>query len=168
MIIPKEYGGLGFSAKAQSMVLQKLSANETLMVTVGVPNSLGPGELLLKYGTQQQKDHYLPRLADGREIPCFGLTGPRAGSDATSLPDTGVVCKQVINGEEVLGLRLNFEKRWITLAPIATVVGLAFRLFDPEKLLGDEEDRGITLALVPRILRAWTSVAVTTLSAARL
>ncbi|MGP5565502.1 acyl-CoA dehydrogenase [Vreelandella alkaliphila] len=150
MIIPKEYGGLGFSAKAQSMVLQKLSANETLMVTVGVPNSLGPGELLLKYGTQQQKDHYLPRLADGREIPCFGLTGPRAGSDATSLPDTGVVCKQVINGEEVLGLRLNFEKRWITLAPIATVVGLAFRLFDPEKLLGDEEDRGITLALVPR------------------
>ncbi|MCD6003529.1 acyl-CoA dehydrogenase [Vreelandella alkaliphila] len=150
MIIPKEYGGLGFSAKAQSMVLQKLSANETLMVTVGVPNSLGPGELLLKYGTQQQKDHYLPRLADGREIPCFGLTGPRAGSDATSLPDTGVVCKQVINGEEVLGLRLNFEKRWITLAPIATVVGLAFRLFDPEKLLGDEEDRGITLALIPR------------------
>jgi len=150
MIIPKEYGGLGFSAKAQSMVLQKLSANETLMVTVGVPNSLGPGELLLKYGTQEQKDHYLPRLSDGREIPCFGLTGPRAGSDATSLPDTGVVCKQVINGEEVLGLRLNFEKRWITLAPIATVVGLAFRLFDPEKLLGDEEDRGITLALVPR------------------
>jgi len=150
MIIPKEYGGLGFSAKAQSMVLQKLSANETLMVTVGVPNSLGPGELLLKYGTQEQKDHYLPRLADGREIPCFGLTGPRAGSDATSLPDTGVVCKQVIDGEEVVGVRLNFEKRWITLSPIATVVGLAFRLFDPEKLLGDEEDRGITLALIPR------------------
>lgn len=150
MIIPKEYGGLGFSAKAQSMALQKLSANETLMVTVGVPNSLGPGELLLKYGTQEQKEHYLPRLADGREIPCFGLTGPRAGSDATSLPDTGVVCKQTINGEEVLGLRLNFEKRWITLAPIATVVGLAFRLFDPEKLLGEEEDRGITLALIPR------------------
>ena len=150
MIIPKEYGGLGFSAKAQSMVLQKLSANETLMVTVGVPNSLGPGELLLKYGTQEQKDHYLPRLADGREIPCFGLTGPRAGSDATSLPDTGVVCKQVINGEEVVGGRLNFEKRWITLAPIATVVGLAFRLFDPENLLGEEEDRGITLALIPR------------------
>ena len=150
MIIPKEYGGLGFSAKAQSMVLQKLSANETLMVTVGVPNSLGPGELLLKYGTQEQKDHYLPRLADGREIPCFGLTGPRAGSDATSLPDTGVVCKQTIDGEEVLGVRLNFEKRWITLAPIATVVGLAFRLFDPEKLLSSEEDRGITLALIPR------------------
>ncbi|MBS9405080.1 acyl-CoA dehydrogenase [Halomonas sp. TRM85114] len=150
MIIPKQYGGLGFSAKAQSLVLQKLSVSETLMVTVGVPNSLGPGELLLKYGTQAQKDHYLPRLADGREIPCFGLTGPRAGSDATSLPDTGVVCRQMIDGEEVLGLRLNFEKRWITLAPIATVVGLAFRLFDPEHLLGDEEDRGITLALIPR------------------
>ncbi|MBE0402238.1 acyl-CoA dehydrogenase [Halomonas sp. FME16] len=150
MIIPKEYGGLGFSAKAQSMALQKLSANETLMVTVGVPNSLGPGELLLKYGTEEQKDHYLPRLADGREIPCFGLTGPRAGSDATSLPDTGIVCKEIIDGKETLGLRLTFEKRWITLAPIATVVGLAFRLFDPEKLLGDEEDRGITLALIPR------------------
>ncbi|MFG6666435.1 acyl-CoA dehydrogenase [Halomonas sp. HNIBRBA4712] len=150
MIIPKEYGGLGFSAKAQSMVLQKLSANETLMVTVGVPNSLGPGELLLKYGTEEQKNHYLPRLADGREIPCFGLTGPRAGSDATSLPDTGVVCKQTVDGKEVLGVKLTFEKRWITLAPIATVVGLAFRLFDPENLLGDEEDRGITLALIPR------------------
>ncbi|MGM0702594.1 MAG: acyl-CoA dehydrogenase [Pseudomonadota bacterium] len=150
MIIPKEYGGLGFSAKAQSLVLQKLSASETLMVTVGVPNSLGPGELLLKYGTDEQKNHYLPRLADGREIPCFGLTGPRAGSDATSLPDTGVVCKQIVDGEEVLGVRLDFEKRWITLAPIATVVGLAFRLFDPDHLLGEEEDRGITLALIPR------------------
>jgi len=150
MIIPKEYGGLGFSAKAQSMVLQKLSFNETLMVTVGVPNSLGPGELLLKYGTDEQKNHYLPRLADGREIPCFGLTGPRAGSDATSLPDTGIVCKQMVDGKEVLGVRLNFEKRWITLAPIATVVGLAFRLFDPDKLISEEEDRGITLALIPR------------------
>ncbi|MGM0522362.1 MAG: acyl-CoA dehydrogenase, partial [Pseudomonadota bacterium] len=150
MIIPKEYGGLGFSAKAQSKVLQKLGNSEILWVTVGVPNSLGPGELLLKYGTQTQKDYYLPRLADGREIPCFGLTGPRAGSDATSLPDTGIVCKQTIDGKDVIGVRLNFEKRWITLAPIATVVGLAFRLFDPEKLLGDEEDRGITLALIPR------------------
>ncbi|GHE22442.1 acyl-CoA dehydrogenase [Halomonas urumqiensis] len=150
MIIPREYGGLGFSAKAQSLVLQKLSVSETLMVTVGVPNSLGPGELLLKYGTQQQKDHYLPRLADGREIPCFGLTGPRAGSDATSLPDTGVVCREMVDGKEVLGVRLNFEKRWITLAPIATVVGLAFRLFDPDQLLGEETDRGITLALIPR------------------
>ncbi len=150
MIIPKEYGGLGFSAKAQSAVLQKLSINETLMVSVGVPNSLGPGELLLKYGTEEQKDYYLPRLADGREIPCFGLTGPRAGSDATSLPDVGTVCRGMHNGEEVLGLRLTFEKRWITLAPIATVVGLAFRLFDPDKLLGEESDRGITCALIPR------------------
>lgn len=150
MIIPKEYGGLGFSAKAQSAVLQKLAINETLMVTVGVPNSLGPGELLLKYGTQQQKDHYLPRLADGREIPCFGLTGPRAGSDATSLPDIGVVCKQTVDGQEVLGLKLTFEKRWITLAPIATVIGLAFRMFDPDGLLGGEDDLGITCALIPR------------------
>ncbi|WP_168013394.1 acyl-CoA dehydrogenase [Halomonas salinarum] len=150
MIIPEAYGGLGFSAKAQSLVLQKLSVSETLMVTVGVPNSLGPGELLLKYGTDAQKDHYLPRLADGREIPCFGLTGPRAGSDATALPDTGVVCKQVVDGQEVLGLRLNFEKRWITLAPIASVVGLAFRMFDPDHLLGDEENLGITCALIPR------------------
>ncbi|WP_016854499.1 acyl-CoA dehydrogenase [Halomonas smyrnensis] len=150
MIIPQQYGGLGFSAKAQSMVLQKLSVNETLMVTVGVPNSLGPGELLLKYGTEEQKNHYLPRLADGREIPCFGLTGPRAGSDATSLPDIGTVVRREIDGETVLGLELTFEKRWITLAPIASVVGLAFRLFDPDHLLGEEEDRGITLALVPR------------------
>ena len=150
MIIPKSYGGLEFSAKAQSAVLQKLSANESLMVSVGVPNSLGPGELLLKYGTQAQKDHYLPRLADGREIPCFGLTGPRAGSDATSLPDTGVVCKGEFEGKEVIGLKLNFEKRWITLAPIATVVGLAFRMLDPDNLLGKGKDRGITCALVPR------------------
>jgi len=150
MIIPKEYGGLGFSAKAQTAVLQKLAPNEMLMVTVGVPNSLGPGELLVKYGTEDQKNHYLPRLADGREIPCFGLTGPRAGSDATSLPDTGIVCKQEVDGKEVIGLRLNFEKRWITLAPVATVVGLAFRMFDPDGLLGDTEDYGITCALIPR------------------
>ncbi len=150
MIIPKQYGGLGFSAKAQSAVLQKLVVNETLMISVGVPNSLGPGELLLKYGTEEQKNHYLPRLADGRDIPCFGLTGPRAGSDATSLPDVGVVCRGMHNGEEVLGLKLTFEKRWITLAPIATVVGLAFRMFDPDKLLGDESDLGITCALIPR------------------
>lgn len=150
MIIPKEYGGLEFSAKAQSAVLQKLAANEVLMVSVGVPNSLGPGELLVKYGTEEQKNHYLPRLADGREIPCFGLTGPRAGSDATSLPDTGIVCKGQYDGKEVIGLRMNFDKRWITLAPIATVVGLAFRMFDPDGLLGDKEDLGITCALLPR------------------
>ncbi|MBB5319685.1 acyl-CoA dehydrogenase [Marinobacter oulmenensis] len=150
MIIPKEYGGLEFSARAQTAVLQKLASNEMLMVTVGVPNSLGPGELLLKYGTDEQKNYYLPRLADGREIPCFGLTGPRAGSDATSLPDTGIVCKQKVDGKDVLGIRLNFEKRWITLAPIATVVGLAFRMFDPDGLLGDTKDYGITCALIPR------------------
>ncbi|WP_244311911.1 acyl-CoA dehydrogenase [Marinobacter vulgaris] len=150
MIIPEEYGGLHFSAKAQTAVLQKLAGNEMLMVTVGVPNSLGPGELLVKYGTDEQKNHYLPRLADGREIPCFGLTGPRAGSDATSLPDTGIVCKGEFEGKEVLGLRLNFEKRWITLAPVATVVGLAFRMFDPDGLLGDTKDYGVTCALIPR------------------
>ncbi|MCR8914576.1 acyl-CoA dehydrogenase [Marinobacter panjinensis] len=150
MIIPEEYGGLHFSAKAQTAVLQKLAGNEMLMISVGVPNSLGPGELLVKYGTEEQKNHYLPRLADGREIPCFGLTGPRAGSDATSLPDTGIVCKGEFEGKEVLGLRLNFEKRWITLAPIATVVGLAFRMFDPDGLLGDTKDYGITCALIPR------------------
>ena len=150
MIIPEEYGGLHFSAKAQSAVLQRLASNETLMVTVGVPNSLGPGELLVKYGTEEQKNHYLPRLADGRDIPCFGLTGPRAGSDATSLPDTGIVCKQKFNGKETVGIKLNFEKRWITLAPIATVVGLAFRMFDPDGLLGDTKDYGITCALIPR------------------
>lgn len=153
MIIPREYGGLGFSARAQSAVLQRLSANEMLMVSVGVPNSLGPGELLLRYGTAEQKDYYLPRLADGREIPCFALTGPRAGSDATSLPDTGIVCKGEYEGREVLGLRLSFEKRWITLAPIATVVGLAFRMFDPDGLLGDRKDLGITCALIPRQTR---------------
>lgn len=150
MIIPKEYGGLGFSAKAQSAVLQKLSASDVLMICVGVPNSLGPGELLVKYGTQAQKDHYLPRLADGRDVPCFGLTGPRAGSDATSIPDVGIVCKGQFNGEEVVGIKLTFDKRWITLAPIATVVGLAFRMFDPDGLVGDVEDIGITCALIPR------------------
>jgi acyl-CoA dehydrogenase len=151
MIIPKQYGGLGFSAHAHSVVLQKLSSiSPTVSSTVAVPNSLGPAELLLHYGTEEQKNHYLPRLADGREIPCFGLTNPWAGSDATSIPDFGVVCKQVIDGKEVLGLKLTFEKRYITLAPVATVIGLAFRLLDPERLLGDKEDIGISLALIPR------------------
>ncbi|GHB26965.1 acyl-CoA dehydrogenase [Salinicola rhizosphaerae] len=151
LIIPKAYGGLEFSAKAQSAVLQKLAFNETLMSTVGVPNSLGPGELLLKYGTEEQKNHYLPRLADGRDVPCFALTGPRAGSDATSIPDVGIVCRGTFEGQEVLGLKLTFEKRWITLAPIATVVGLAFRLFDPDNLLEQgKSDIGISCALIPR------------------
>ena len=154
LIIPTEYGGLDFSAQAQSAILQKLSGlSVTAFCTVGVPNSLGPGELLVKYGTEEQKKHYLPRLADGRDIPCFALTGPRAGSDATSLPDTGVVCRGSYEGKEVLGIRLNFSKRYITLAPVATVVGLAFRLFDPEGLLGEESDIGISLALLPRQIK---------------
>jgi acyl-CoA dehydrogenase len=151
MIIPKSYGGLGFSALAHSAVLQKLSSmSQTLASTVAVPNSLGPGELLMHYGSDEQKNYYLPRLADGREIPCFALTGPYAGSDATSIPDFGIVTKGVWNGEETLGIRLTFDKRYITLAPVATIVGLAFRMYDPDKLLGDKEDLGITLALLPR------------------
>jgi acyl-CoA dehydrogenase len=151
MIIPKEYGGLGFSAFAHSRVIMKLaSVSSTLSSTAGVPNSLGPGELLLHYGTQEQKDYYLPRLADGREIPCFGLTGPTAGSDATSIPDYGIVCTGKWNDAEVVGVRLNFDKRYITLAPVATIIGLAFRMYDPDGLIGDKKDIGITLALVPR------------------
>jgi acyl-CoA dehydrogenase len=151
MIIPKEYGGLGFSALAHSAVLQKIAGMSTTLVsTVAVPNSLGPGELLVHYGTQEQKDHYLPRLADGREVPCFALTGPYAGSDATSIPDYGIVCKGEWNGANVVGVRLTFDKRYITLAPVATIVGLAFRMYDPDKILGDVEDLGITLALLPR------------------
>lgn len=151
MIIPKSYGGLGFSAYAHSAVVQKVaSVSGALASTVCVPNSLGPAELLMHYGTEEQKDHYLPRLADGREIPCFGLTNPWAGSDATSIPDYGVVCKGLWEGQEVLGVRLNFEKRYITLAPVATLIGIAFRLQDPDQLLGEVEDIGITLALVPR------------------
>ncbi|MEP1445781.1 MAG: acyl-CoA dehydrogenase FadE [Paraglaciecola sp.] len=151
MIIKKEYGGLDFSAFAQARVLQKLSSvSAVLSTTVGVPNSLGPGELLQHYGTKEQQDHYLPRLAVGDEIPCFALTGPEAGSDAGSLPDKGVVCKGQWNGEEILGMRLTFNKRYITLAPVATVIGLAFKMYDPEGLLGDEKELGITCALLPR------------------
>jgi acyl-CoA dehydrogenase len=151
MIIPKEYGGLGFSALANHKVIQKLaSISSTLSSTVGVPNSLGPGELLMHYGTEEQKDYYLPRLADGREVPCFGLTGPFAGSDATSIPDYGIVCKHTWNGANVVGIRLNFDKRYITLAPVATLIGLAFRMYDPDGLIGDKKDLGISLALIPR------------------
>ncbi len=151
MIIPKRYGGKEFSASAHSAVLQKLSSmSATLSSLVAVPNSLGPAELLLRYGSEAQKDYYLPRLADGREVPCFALTGPYAGSDATSIPDYGVVCKQVVDGKETLGIRLTFDKRYITLAPVATLVGLAFRMYDPQGLLGDKQDLGITLALIPR------------------
>lgn len=151
MIIPKKYGGLGFSALAHSEVVMKISSRSgTAAVSVMVPNSLGPSELLLQYGTEEQKDHYLPRLAKGVEIPCFALTGPEAGSDAGAIPDTGIVCHGQHNGEEhVLGIRLTWEKRYITLGPIATLLGLAFKLHDPDGLLGGEEDLGITLALIP-------------------
>src|SRR3954467_14401512 len=151
MIIPKKYGGLEFSAYAHSCVLVKLASRAALLAaTTAVPNSLGPAELLNHYGTEEQKNHYLPRLARGEEVPCFALTGPRAGSDAAALPDTGIVCRGVWQGREIVGLKLNFHKRYITLAPIATVVGLAFRMFDPDKLLGEKQDLGITCALIPR------------------
>ncbi|WP_336290442.1 acyl-CoA dehydrogenase FadE [Aeromonas dhakensis] len=150
MIIKKKYGGLEFSAYAQSCVLQKLcGASAVLASTVGVPNSLGPGELLQHYGTDEQKDYYLPRLAVGKEIPCFALTSPEAGSDAGSIPDFGIVCRGEWEGKEVLGMRLTWNKRYITLAPISTVLGLAFKLRDSEHLLGDEEELGITCALIP-------------------
>jgi len=150
MIIPKDYGGKGFSAYAHSQVITKLSTRSSApAVTVMVPNSLGPAELLLHYGTPAQKQHYLPGLASGREIPAFALTSPWAGSDAASIPDAGVVCRGVWQGEEVLGMRVSFDKRYITLAPVCTVFGLAFRLYDPDGLLGGEEDVGITCALVP-------------------
>jgi acyl-CoA dehydrogenase len=151
MIIPRRYGGLEFSTYAHSCVLVKLAARSvTCASTVAVPNSLGPAELLLHYGTEEQKNHYLPRLAQGLEIPCFALTGPRVGSDAAAMPDTGVVCRGSHDGREIIGLKLNFSKRYITLAPIATVIGLAFRMLDPEHLLGEQEDIGITCALIPR------------------
>lgn len=150
MIIKKRYGGLEFSAYAQSMVLQKLAGiSGVLSSTVGVPNSLGPGELLQHYGTEEQKDYYLPRLAKGKEIPCFALTSPEAGSDAGAIPDKGVVCMGEWQGEQVLGMKLTWNKRYITLAPVATVLGLAFKLYDPEKLLGGKKNVGITCALIP-------------------
>jgi len=150
MIIPEEWGGLGFSAEAHSAVIVKLASRSVACaVTVMVPNSLGPAELLLHYGTEAQKSHYLPRLASGEEIPCFALTGPEAGSDAAATQSEGVVCHGKWDGREVLGLRLRWRKRYITLAPVATLIGLAFRLRDPEHLLGSEEDLGITCALVP-------------------
>jgi len=150
MIIKKQYGGLEFCAYAQSRVLQKLSSvSSVLSSTVGVPNSLGPGELLQHYGTKEQQDHYLPRLVKGDEIPCFALTSPEAGSDAGAIPDFGIVCRGEFNGEEVLGMRLTWNKRYITLAPVATVLGLAFKLQDPDHLLGEQEDLGITCALIP-------------------
>jgi acyl-CoA dehydrogenase len=150
MIIPTADGGLGFSAQGHSAVVSKISTRSiTAAVTVMVPNSLGPAELLHRYGTDQQKHHYLPRLAKGQELPCFALTGPYAGSDAASLPDLGLVCYGEYQGERVLGLRVTWEKRYITLAPVATVLGLAFQASDPDHILGTETELGITLALIP-------------------
>ena len=150
MIIPKQYGGLEFSAYANASVIMKLaSRSATASSTVGVPNSLGPAELLLHYGTDEQKDRYLPGLASGKEIPCFALTSPQAGSDAASLIDNGIVCKGEWEGEEIVGIKLNWDKRYITLAPVATVLGLAFKLYDPDHLIGEKDEYGITAALIP-------------------
>ena len=150
MVLPKEYGGLEFSAYAHSCVVQKVASRSgALGVTTMVPNSLGPGMLLHEYGTQEQKDRYLRRLATGQEIPCFALTEPEAGSDAAGMTSHGVVTKRVVDGVEQVGILLNWNKRYITLAPVATVLGLAFKLYDPEKILGDKEDIGFTVALIP-------------------
>ncbi len=150
LIIPKEFGGKGFSAYAHSQIVMKLATRSgDLASTVMVPNSLGPAELLLQYGTEEQRNHYLPRLANGTDIPCFALTGPYAGSDAGAMNDCGVICKGQWQGEEVLGLRLNWEKRYITLGPVATLLGVAFKTYDPDHLLGDEDELGISLALIP-------------------
>src|SRR5438552_1388904 len=150
MIIPKRYGGLGFSAYAHSEVVKRVSSRSlTAGITVMVPNSLGPGELLLRFGTAEQRDHYLPRLADGREIPCFALTSEEAGSDAAAMRDHGIVCEGVHQGRRVLGMRVTWAKRYITLAPVATLLGLAFKARDPQHLLGAQEELGITLALIP-------------------
>lgn len=150
MIIPKSYGGREFSAIANSTIVSRIATRSlTAAVTVMVPNSLGPGELLMHYGTQQQKDFWLPALANGTDVPCFALTGPEAGSDAGGIPDTGVVCKGEFEGKEVVGIRLNWDKRYITLAPVATVLGLAFKLYDPDNLIGNKEELGITCALIP-------------------
>ena len=157
MIIKKQYGGLEFSAYAQSRVLQKLTGvSSVLASTVGVPNSLGPGELLQEYGTKEQQDYYLPRLAKGEEIPCFALTSPEAGSDAGSIPDVGIICHGQFNGKVVLGMKLTWDKRYITLAPIATVLGLAFKLQDPDQLLSEQQELGITCALIPTDLSGIT------------
>lgn len=151
LIIPKSYGGKEFSAYAHSQILTKLYGRSTTVAsTVAVPNSLGPAELILHYGTTEQKNYYLPRLARSEEIPCFALTGPDAGSDAGSIPDTGVVCWGTHEGKKTLGIKLNFNKRYITLAPVATVIGLAFKMYDPDHLIGKKTNLGITCALIPR------------------
>ena len=151
LIIPKAHGGLEFSPYANSTIVATISVKSSAVaVTVMVPNSLGPGELLMHYGTQEQQDYWLPRLANGQEIPCFALTSPEAGSDAGGIPDEGIVTMGEFNGEQVLGLSVTWDKRYITLAPIATVLGLAFKVKDPNGLLGQTEDLGITCALIPK------------------
>jgi len=151
LVIPKEDGGLGFSNTAHSEIVMKISTRSvSAAVTVMVPNSLGPGELLMHYGTDEQKQHYLPRLAGGDEIPCFALTSPVAGSDAGAIPDKGIVCKGEWNGKEVLGLKVTWNKRYITLAPVATLIGLAIKVYDPEHLLGEQDEIGVTCVMVPR------------------
>lgn len=150
IIIPKEYGGLGFSAFGNSTIVQKIATRSlTTAITTMVPNSLGPGELLTVYGTDAQKQYYLPRLASGEDIPCFALTAPEAGSDAGGISDTGIICRGEFEGKSIIGMKLTWDKRYITLAPVATVLGLAFKLFDPEKLIGTEEELGITVCLLP-------------------
>ncbi len=151
LVIPKEDGGLGFSNTAHSEIVMKISTRSvSAAVTVMVPNSLGPGELLMHYGTDEQKQHYLPRLAGGEEIPCFALTSPVAGSDAGAIPDKGIVCKGEWDGKEVMGLKVTWNKRYITLAPVATLIGLAIKVYDPDHLLGEQDDIGVTCVLVPR------------------
>ena len=151
LMIPKQYGGKEFSHTAHSEIVMKISTRSVSgAVTVMVPNSLGPGELLMEYGTEQQKQYYLPRLASGKEIPCFALTSPVAGSDAGAIPDKGIVCKGQWQGEEVLGLKITWNKRYITLAPVATLIGLAIKVYDPDKLLGGEDEIGVTCVLVPK------------------
>jgi len=150
LIIPEQYGGKGFSPRAHSDIILKIASRSvTAAVTVMVPNSLGPAELLLHYGTEQQKDYYLPRLVSGEDVPCFALTGPEAGSDASHIPDKGIVCHRMFEGKTTLGIEITWEKRYITLGPVATLLGLAFHLYDPDHLIGDKEDIGITLALIP-------------------
>ena len=150
LVIPKKFGGKGFSELAHSEILTTLGTRcVTAASTVAVPNSLGPAELLLHYGTNEQRDHYLPRLANGTEIPCFALTGPEAGSDAGAITDTGIICHGQFEGRDVIGIKLNWNKRYITLAPLATLLGLAFKLYDPEGLIGAKKDIGITCALIP-------------------
>ncbi|MDP3559203.1 MAG: acyl-CoA dehydrogenase [Legionellaceae bacterium] len=151
LVIPKEYGGKGFSARAHSDIVYKISTRSVIAaVTVMVPNSLGPGELLFYYGTEEQKKHYLPSLAQGLDLPCFALTEPNAGSDATSIESEAIVKKRTLDGQEVLGLEIKLNKRWITLAPVATLIGLAVQLKDPEKLLQGVGEEGITCLLIPR------------------